>query len=73
MCNAARLLGWLRIKKAEGHAVDERSNCGRGGIRGTSQTPTTQTFLSLGVECGELSDLQARGSKAREDNAMQFS
>ena len=23
--------------------------------------------LSLGVECGELSDLQARGSKARED------
>ena len=23
--------------------------------------------LSLGVECGEVSDLQARGSKARED------
>ena len=29
--------------------------------------------LSLGVECGELSDLHARGSKAREANAMQFS
>ena len=29
--------------------------------------------LSLGVGCGELNDLQARGSKAREDNAMQFS
>ena len=70
MRNAARLLGRLRIKQAEDHAADWRSNCGhgRGGIRATSQTPMTQTFQSsLGVECGELIDLQARGSKARED------
>ena len=42
--NAAHLLGSLQIKKVEDHAVDERSNCGRGGIRATSQTPMTQTF-----------------------------
>ena len=71
MRNAARYIGPLRIEKAEDHAVGYRSNCGRGGIRATSQTPTTLTFrlgLGVAIRC----DSQARGSKDRGTKQCNF-
>ena len=59
------------IRKTEDHAVDERSQCGRGRIRATSQTPMALTFrLGLGVVTD--ASCRPRGSKDRRDNAKRF-